>query len=78
MWGTGRALLDGAYAFGWLLLFVATVVISHFDLFGLRQVWRYLLGRPQQKLRFVTPFLIALSAILSTWAGRLSSGAPPR
>ena len=55
--GTGRALLYGAYAFGWLLLFVATVVINHFDLFGLRQVWRHLLGRPQQKLRFVTPFL---------------------
>ena len=55
--GTGRALLYGAYSFGWLLLFVATVVINHFDLFGLRQVWRHLLGRPQQKLRFVTPFL---------------------
>ncbi len=55
--GPGRALLYGGYAFGWLLLFWATFVINHFDLFGLRQVWRNLLGQPQQKLRFATPFL---------------------
>ena len=53
----GRVMLYSAYAFGWLLLFAATFVINHFDLFGLRQVWRHLVGRPQQKLRFVTPFL---------------------
>ena len=55
--GIGRALMYGAYAFGWLLVLVATLVINHFDLFGLRQVWRNLLGRPQENLRFVTPFL---------------------
>jgi len=54
---TGKAVLYGAYAFGWLLLFAATFVINHFDLFGLSQVWRHMRGRPQQKLRFVTPFL---------------------
>jgi len=53
----GRVLLYGAYAFGWLLVLVATVVINHFDLFGLRQVWRNLLGRPQENVRFVVPFL---------------------
>ena len=53
----GRVILYGAYAFGWLLVLVATVVINHFDLFGLRQVWRNLLGRPQENLRFVVPFL---------------------
>jgi protein-S-isoprenylcysteine O-methyltransferase Ste14 len=39
------------------LVFVSTVVINHFDLFGLRQVWRNLLGREQEPLRFVTPLL---------------------
>ena len=53
----GRTLLYGAYGFGWLLVLVATVVINHFDLFGLRQVWRHLLGQPQQQLRFATPIL---------------------
>jgi protein-S-isoprenylcysteine O-methyltransferase Ste14 len=53
----GRILLYGGFAFGWVLVFVSTVVINHFDLFGLRQVWRNLLGLEQQPLRFVTPLL---------------------
>jgi methanethiol S-methyltransferase len=36
---------------------LATFVINHFDLFGLRQVWRHLLGKPQAGLAFGTPFL---------------------
>jgi methanethiol S-methyltransferase len=51
----GQALLYGAYAFGWGLVLVATFLINHFDLFGLRQVWLYLLGRPYTPLRFTTP-----------------------
>jgi methanethiol S-methyltransferase len=53
----GVALIYGAYAFGWLLVLLATVVINHFDLFGLRQVWRNLQGQPQAGLRFSTPLL---------------------
>ena len=52
-----KAVLYGLFAFGWVLVLVTTFVINHFDLFGLRQVWRHLLGQPQQKLRFVTPLL---------------------
>src|SRR6266700_6184808 len=48
----GSALLYGGYAFGWALLLFATFVINHFDLFGLRQVWRHLLGKPQAGLKF--------------------------
>jgi len=53
----GRALLYGGFAFGWLLVLVTTFVINHFDLFGLRQVWRHLQGQPQSGLHFVTPLL---------------------
>jgi len=52
----GRGVLYGGYAFGWLLVLAATFAINHFDLFGLRQVWLHMQGRPQQKLRFTTPF----------------------
>jgi protein-S-isoprenylcysteine O-methyltransferase Ste14 len=53
----GKTVLYGGFAFGWVLVLVTTFVINHFDLFGLRQVWRNLLGQPQQKLQFVTPML---------------------
>jgi protein-S-isoprenylcysteine O-methyltransferase Ste14 len=53
----GRALLYGGFAFGFLLVLVTTFLINHFDLFGLRQVWLYLLGRKYEPLNFVTPWL---------------------
>src|ERR1700704_6313876 len=52
---TGRLVLRGLFAFGWGLVLVSTFLINHFDLFGLRQVWRYLLGRPYNTLPFATP-----------------------
>ena len=45
----------GCFAFGWLLVLVSTFLINHFDLFGLRQVWLQLVGRPYTPLRFGTP-----------------------
>jgi protein-S-isoprenylcysteine O-methyltransferase Ste14 len=43
------------YAVGLLTVLVTTFLINHFDLFGLRQVWLKLIGRPYKSLGFVTP-----------------------
>jgi protein-S-isoprenylcysteine O-methyltransferase Ste14 len=51
----GRGLLHAAFVFGWLLVLVTTFLINHFDLFGLRQVWLHLRGRPYTPLPFTTP-----------------------
>jgi protein-S-isoprenylcysteine O-methyltransferase Ste14 len=52
-----RGILYGLFAFGWLLVLVSTFLINHFDLFGLRQVTLYLLGKEYTPLKFKTPWL---------------------
>lgn len=49
---TGAWVLFGA---GWLIILLATLMIDHFDLFGLRQVWLHFRGRPYTALPFATP-----------------------
>jgi methanethiol S-methyltransferase len=49
---TAKIALYAASFAGWALVFVATFVIDHFDLFGLRQVYLQLVGKPYKPLQF--------------------------
>ena len=51
----GQLMLEASYLTGVLIVLVTTFLLNHFDLFGLRQVWLYLLGRPYTPLTFRTP-----------------------
>jgi protein-S-isoprenylcysteine O-methyltransferase Ste14 len=51
-----KLLVNFVFAIGFLIVFVSTLLINHFDLFGLRQVWLYLIERPYTHLEFRTPF----------------------
>lgn len=53
----GSAVLTGLYLFGWVLLLYATMLIDHFDLFGLRQAWIAFRGRQYTNHAFRTPGL---------------------
>lgn len=53
----GRGVLHGLFAAGWLMVPLVTLMISHFDLFGTRQVWLYFRGREYKALPFRTPML---------------------
>ena len=52
---TVKKLLLFTYLFGWVIVFASTFLINHFDLFGLRQVWLYFLGKPYTQLPFRVP-----------------------
>jgi methanethiol S-methyltransferase len=58
--GLARSSIIGLYLFGWVLLLYTTFLIDHFDLFGLKQVWRRLGERPYRAPVFHTPSLYKL------------------
>jgi methanethiol S-methyltransferase len=47
------------FAAGWLAVPVVSLMISHFDLFGTRQVWLHLQGKQYTPLPFRTPLAYA-------------------
>ena len=55
--GIAGGVLTGTFWLGVLIVFVSTWNIGHFHLFGLRQVWDNLRGKPQAQPFFHTPGL---------------------
>jgi protein-S-isoprenylcysteine O-methyltransferase Ste14 len=60
---------------GWLFVLLATVMIHHFDLFGMRQVWRHFRGLEQKEIGYRTPGMyrymrhpIYLGFLIAFWA----------
>lgn len=67
--------IHAVFGLGWLLVLVSTFLIDHFDLFGLRQVWLQLRGRPYTPPQFKQAWLyrhirhpLYLGFFLGIWA----------
>jgi len=67
---------------GFGIVLVATFMINHFDLFGLRQVWLYFTGKKYEALAFRTPFFykyvrhpLYLGFMIAFWSTPLMTSA---
>jgi methanethiol S-methyltransferase len=77
-----RDAINAVFGLGFALVFVATLLINHFDLFGLRQVALYLARKPYTYLEFRTPLFyryvrhpLYVGWLVAFWATPTMTGA---
>lgn len=71
----GSSLIWGLFWLGWLVAFISTLLINHFELTGLQQVYAYVRGQKPTPPAFRTPFLYKIvrhpmqsGVMLAFWA----------
>jgi len=74
--------INSVFGLGFALVFVATLLINHFDLFGVRQVALYLARKPYTYLEFRTPVFyryvrhpLYVGWLIAFWATPTMTGA---
>ena len=77
-----KTILTVLFIIGWWIVLISTFMINHFDLFGLRQVWFYFLGKKYEPLHFRIPFFykyvrhpLYLGWLIAFWATPVMSAA---
>lgn len=75
---TVAMVLSGVFFFGWLVVFLSTFMINHFELFGLKQIFDNLKNKPPQPHVLQVNFFykivrhpIMLGFIIAFWAAPL-------